>query len=181
MNRRYSIDVGSLALLAILVGCATSTVVPASLEAQLDKTLTFSQIRDSPDSYRGHLLVLGGEVLSAKRLKEGTRIEVLEIPLDRSLQPETDRTLSRGRFFAIQKDFLDPATLPPGTRVTVVGEASGSVTDKLDETEYTYPVVLIRSLKVWAKTEPYSHVPYYYYPPSYYWRPYYFSYGQLRR
>lgn len=168
-------------LVAILAGCASSTVVPASLEAQLDKTLTFPQLRDSPDSYRGRLLVLGGEVLSAKRLKEGTRIEVLEIPLDRSLQPGTDRTLSQGRFFVFQKDFLDPATLPPGTRVTVVGEVTGAVTDKLDETDYTYPMLLIRSLKVWARTEPFSRIPYYYYPPSYYWRPYYFSYGQIRR
>lgn len=181
MLQRSLIGAGGLALVAILAGCASGTVVPASLEAQLDKTLSFPQLRDSPDSYRGHLLVLGGEVLSAKRLKEGTRIEVLEIPLDRSLQPATDRMLSQGRFFAFQKDFLDPATLPPGTRVTLVGEVTGAVTDKLDETDYTYPMVQIKWLKVWARTEPFSHVPYYYYPPSYYWRPYYFSHGQIRR
>ena len=76
----------------LLAGCASGNFVPASLQAQIDKTLTFPQLRESPDSYRGHLLVLGGEVLSAKRLKDGTRIEVLEIPLDRSFQPDPDRT-----------------------------------------------------------------------------------------
>jgi len=166
---------------AILAGCASGSVVPASLQAQLDKSLTFPQLRETPDSYRGHVLVLGGEVLSAKRLKEGTRIEVLEIPLDGSLQPGLDRTASRGRFFAVQKEFLDPATIPPGTRLTLVGEVTGSVTDKLDETDYTYPTLEIKSLKVWPRVESFSHIPYYYYPPSYYWRPYYYTFGRIRR
>ena len=172
---------GGFALAALLAGCASGNVVPPALQAQLDKTLTFPQLREAPDSYRGHLLVLGGEVLSAKRLKEGTRIEVLEIPLDRSLQPEMDRTTSRGRFFAVQKEFLDPATIPPGTRLTIVGEVTGSVADKLDETDYTYPMVEIKSLKVWPSGETFSRIPYYYYPPSYYWRPYYHTFGRIRR
>jgi outer membrane lipoprotein len=114
-------------------------------------------------------------------LKDGTRIEVLEIPLDRSLQPEMDRTASRGRFIAVQKEFLDPATIPPGTRLTLVGEVTGSVADKLDETDYTYPMVEIKSLKVWPRGDTLSRLPNYYYPPSYYWRPYYYSFGRIRR
>jgi len=181
MNRPFSIRFAALTLAATLAGCASGNVVPAALQAQLDKSLTFPQLRESPDSFRGHLLVLGGEVLSAKRLKEGTRIEVLEIPLDRSLQPEMDRTMSRGRFIAVQKEFLDPATIPPGTRLTIVGEVTGSVADKLDETDYTYPMVEIKSLKVWPHGETFSRIPYYYYPPSYYWRPYYHTFGRIRR
>ena len=172
---------GGLALAMLLAGCASGTVVPASLQARLDKTLTFPQLRESPDSYRGHLTVLGGEILSAKRLKEGTRIEVLEIPLDGLLQPGLDRTASQGRFIAVQKEFLDPATIPPGTRVTLVGEVTGAVADKLDETDYTYPMLEIKSLKVWPRVESFSRIPYYYYPPSYYWRPYYYSFGRIRR
>ena len=180
MNRPLPIRFAVLPLAAILAGCASGSVVPASLQAQLDKSLTFPQLRELPESYRGRLLVLGGEVLSAKRLKEGTRIEVLEIPLESSLQPGLDRTASRGRFIALQKEFLDPATIPPGTRVTIVGEVTGSVADKLDETDYTYPTVDVKSLKVWPQSESFSHVPYYYYPPSYYWRPYYY-FGRIRR
>lgn len=180
MIRSRPIQLLGLLGAAILAGCASGSVVPASLQAQIDKSLTFDQLRETPDSYRGRLLVLGGEVLSAKRLKEGTRIEVLEIPLNGSLQPGLDRTTSRGRFLALQKEFLDPATIPPGTRLTIVGEVTGSVADKLDETDYTYPMVEVRSLKVW-RVEAYSHIPYYYYPPSYYWRPYYYTFGRIRR
>lgn len=171
-NRPSGFSIAAVAVL--LAGCASSGVVPDALQSQLDQALTFPQIREQPESYQGHLVVLGGEVLSAKRLKDATRIEVLEIPLDGSLQPGLDRTASRGRFVALQQEFLDPATIPPGTRLTIVGEITGAVTDKLDEMDYTYPTLGIKSLKVWPRPESFSHIPYYYYPPSYYWRPYYF-------
>jgi len=181
MIRHARIGAGSVVLIAILAGCATDNVIPASLEAYLDTTLTFPQLRDTPEAYRGRLVVLGGEVLAARRLQDSTRLEVLQLPLDRSLRPESDRMASLGRFFAVQKEFLDPATVPPGTRLTVVGEVSGAITDKIDDIDYTFLVVEIKSLKVWPRTEPFSHIPYYYYSPSYYWRPYYFSFGRHRR
>ncbi len=171
----------ALTLTLLLAGCVGGQIVPPALESQLDKTLTFPQLREASDAYRGHLLVLGGEVLSAKRLKEGTRIEVLQIPLESSLQPGLDRTASEGRFIAVQKEFLDPATIPPGTRLTVVGEVTGAVTDKLDETDYTFPLLEVKALKVWPRGESYTRIPYYYYPPSYYWRPYYGTFGRIRR
>src|SRR5207247_8006566 len=107
------------------------------------------QRKDAPDSDRGRLIVLGGAVLAAKRLKDGTRIEVLQLPLDDSQRPESDRTVSEGRFVALQKGFLDPATLPEGTRVTLVGEVTGAMTLPLAETEYAYPTLETKTLKVW--------------------------------
>jgi outer membrane lipoprotein len=170
----------ALSLIAALVapgaaasGCA-STVVPESLQKQVDERLTFAQLKESPDSYRGHLVVLGGEVISAKRSKDGTQIEILQLPLSYQ-EPEWDRTSSQGRFIAIQKEFLDPATIPAGTRVTVVGEVTGAVTRPLDETEYVFPTLEVKSLKVWpdrmsyAQPRPYAG-PYYWGGP--YWGPY---------
>lgn len=159
-----------LVLSGLLAGCAAS-VVPASLQMQVDRTLAFAQLKESPDSHRGRLVLVGGEVLSAKRLKEGTRIEVLQIPLEDSQAPGRDRTVSEGRFLAIQKEFLDPATLPPGTRVTIVGEVTGATTLPLDETDYTYPTLDIKHVKVWPQTDSRASVPGYYSAP--YWRPAY--------
>jgi outer membrane lipoprotein len=136
-------------LVAWLAGCAANDVIPAPLEHSIDRSVAFPDLRSSPDSYRGRLVVLGGEVLSAKQLKSGTRIEVLQIPLSSAQEPGVDRTTSEGRLLAIQRDFLDPATIPPGTRVTIVGEVTGATTLPLDETEYTYPTLEIRHLKVW--------------------------------
>lgn len=156
----------------LLPGCAASTVVPPQLQEQVDRQLTFSQLKESPESYRGRLVVLGGEVLSAKRLKNGTRIEILQLPLGNSLAPGTDRTASEGRFLAVQRDFLDPATIPPGTPVTVTGEVTGSTVLPLDETEYTYPTLEIKHLKVWPKTDGTLSRPGPYYGSPYYWGPY---------
>ncbi|HJR77634.1 MAG TPA: Slp family lipoprotein [Nitrospiraceae bacterium] len=173
---RYS-KPGWLLLALALSGCATTSEGP--LES--NPTISFAQIKNSPDSFKGQTVVLGGEVLAAKRLKDGTRIEVLQLPLSSSQVPVADLTQSQGRFLAIQKEFLDPATIPHGTRVTVTGELAGSQTMPLDETEYTYPVVEVRDLKVWpqmAEAPIYPVRPYPYYYPYWgpmwgpYWRPY---------
>ena len=153
----------------VVSGCATRSydVVPDALESQVDQTVAFSQLKESPDTYRGRLVVLGGEVLSAKRLKEGTRIEVLQLPLEGSHDPVHERTASEGRFLALQKEFLDPAKLPSGTRVTITGEVIGSTTLPLDETRYTYPTLEIKNLTVWPRMERYRARPYYPYSGPY--------------
>ena len=56
-----------LAMLVLLAGCSSTSIIPEPLEPQIDKSVTFSQLLESPDSYRGKVLVLGGEVLKAKR------------------------------------------------------------------------------------------------------------------
>ena len=144
-----------------LSSCASYNVVPKELQSQLDGTVEFTQLHAAPDHYRGRIVVFGGEVLSTKRLKDETRIEVLQLPLDRYQAPDHDRTSSQGRFLAFEKEFLDPATLPPGTRVTVVGEITGAVTQPLDETNYTFPTIEIKKLTVWPKNDRAYARPYY--------------------
>lgn len=135
--------------MAVMVaGCATS-VIPETLEPQIDNAVTFNQIVESPDSYRGKVVVLGGEILKAKALKGGTQLEVLQLPLDSDQEPVTDRMESRGRFLAVQKEFLDPATIAEGTRVTVVGEVTGSTVDKMDEADYRFPTLDVKHLHRW--------------------------------
>jgi outer membrane lipoprotein len=143
--------IGCAVLIGSLAGCATDRTIPSSLAKQVDHSVTFPDLQASPDSYKGRLIVLGGEVLSAKRLKNGTQLEVLQLPLDGENMPVHDRTASQGRFLALQSPFLDPATVKPGTRVTIVGDVTGAATGPLDEIEYTYPTVEIKHLKVWER------------------------------
>lgn len=167
---------GSLGFLLLLIvgGCASSEDPANLLEPP---QLSFTQIKADPDLYRGQPVTLGGEVLSARRLKDGTRIEILQLPLNSSLQPSLDRTRSQGRFVAVQREFLDPATIPPGTFVTVTGELGGTVTLPLDETEYTYPLVEVRSLRIWTHQETAPQLrPYPFMGPGPYWSPYWTPY-----
>jgi outer membrane lipoprotein len=118
-------------------------------------------------------------------------VEVLELPADPGEPPTTNRTRSEGRFLAV-KEGMDPATMEPGHPVTVIGQVKGKAVKRLDETDYTYPVLEIEHLVDWEKVRPryagygaspypYGYAsPYYgglfgYYP--YWYGPYYGPYG----
>jgi outer membrane lipoprotein len=163
-----------LVLFVTLAGCASTQ------EEKDAQAFTFLQVKAAPDSFKGQSVVFGGKVLTARRQKDSTRIEILQLPLDRSLRPGYDLTQSQGRFIAVQREFLDPATLPPGTKITVTGEVSDSITLPLDETDYTYPVIDIKRVRVWAGSEdvaprirPYMGAGPYWGP---YWSPYWWPY-----
>jgi len=153
----------------LLLGCSATyqSIVPPDLAPKVVATITFSQIQKSPTSHQGAMIMVGGQVLVAKRLKEHTRITILQLPLQENQRPTTDLTQSQGRFIALQSKFLDPATIPAGTRVTLVGEVSGVATEPLDEIEYDYPLLTIKFLKVWKQpiSPPYGvpgyGIPYY--------------------
>ena len=70
-----------MTFLVMLVGCASTQ------ETEDKQALTFLQVKEAPGSYQGQSAVFGGKVLTARRQKEGTRIEILQLPLDRSTRP----------------------------------------------------------------------------------------------
>ena len=168
--------IGILCIAAAMAACASSGNLYES-EQGGPQTPPFSQIKAAPDSFRGQSLVLGGQVLTARRMKDGTRIEVLQLPLNDSQQPTLDLMKSQGRFVAVQREFLDPATIPQGTFLTVTGEVTGSITLPLDETNYTYPVIEIKNFRTWIPSQDSTlsrNRPYPYYSPfmSPFWGPY---------
>jgi outer membrane lipoprotein len=169
-----------LFLIVLCVGCATpyKNSLPPDLAERIDPLLIFPRIKEDPDSFKGKLVILGGQVLAAKRLQDSTQLTILQLPLINEREPTTEITQSQGRYIAEQKQFLDPATVPPGSRITLTGELSGSVQQSLDETLYTYPTLLIKHFKVWPAYPPdydrYGpYPPPLFYPYAYpYWGPY---------
>lgn len=153
----------------LMAGCTTVQVVPEDLEGQLNQDISFAQLLEAPLEHKGKIFVIGGKVLSAKRLENATQIEVLQLPLNTNMKPGESLQNSQGRFIAIEEDFLDPATLPPGTWVTVVGEVSDMMTLPLDETTYDFPTLVIKRLTVWRDVSTYypAYRPYPYIYP--YW------------
>ncbi|MCE9536034.1 MAG: Slp family lipoprotein [Nitrospirae bacterium] len=160
----------------LLTGCAGVSVVPPDLKDKVDEQVSFLQVKASPLSYKGRLIVAGGMVLTAKPLKQdGTRIEILELPLDGDYEPTGRLTDSQGRFLAFHKEFLDPATIPMGTRMTVVGEVTGSVSLPVDEVDYVYLTLDIKAVTVWPPKVPVWWGRIYPYFGAYwgpYWGPY---------
>ena len=186
ITRRLGPSLGLSCALLFLAGCISSELVTQEMEAQISRDISFESIQKEPQKFKGLVVVLGGKVLSARRLKDSTQIEVLQLPLDRADGPILTLPGSKGRFLAYQEAFLDPATIPAGTIVSMIAEITGSKTQPLDEVEYTYPAVKIRTLKVWGeerylRPSPWPHYPYafrYPYHPYYpfypqWWDPWY--------
>lgn len=129
-------------------------VLPADVRQQIDSTIAFADLEAAPSTYAGRTVMFSGIVLKSKRAKDRTEIEVLQLPAAPGGLPSDDRSRSEGRFLAVETAFLDPATIESGTPVTVVGEVKGAVTQSLDESEYTYPVIAITRLIDWNKSMP---------------------------
>lgn len=155
--------------------------VPLELEKQIDTSVAFADLQAAPGNYVGRVIMVGGIVIKAKRTKDQTEIEVLQLPTEGGGPSTAERIRSEGRFLAVREEFLDPATVPSGTPITVIGVVSGSTTRPLDESEYTYPVLDIKHLIDWSAAASQhpggSAAAFYgpYYSPFGYWgRPYWY-------
>jgi outer membrane lipoprotein len=124
--------------------------VPPELEKQIDASVNFVELQAAPANYVGRVVMVGGIVVRAKRTKDHTEIEVLQLPTVGGEPSTTERLRSEGRFLAVREAFLDPASVPPSTPITVIGVVSGSTTRPLDETDYTYPILEIKHLVDWT-------------------------------
>ena len=141
---------------ATIPACSRYEVIPDQLEKRVNKNVFYDDILSAPNAYQGQLVVLGGKVLSTTRVKDRTRIEVLQLPLTNEYVPRTDQEVrSQGRFYAYDsgKEILDPTTLPEGTPITLVGEVSGLQTAQVDDAEQRIPAVHIKDLTTWEVSE----------------------------
>lgn len=136
-------------LLFVMIGCSSAPVVPEQFRSQIDSSISFRDLQGSPQSYRGRTVLLGGEILAAKRTQEGTEFEILQLPVTTDDPPAERRSESQGRFLALDHGAMDPASFPAGTRVTLVGEVKGDEVRRLDESEYRYLTVDVKHLYVW--------------------------------
>ena len=86
--------------------------ISKDLRAMARTDITVKDVLKNPDAYKGSMLIWGGRVIKAVNRQEGTKITVLEIPLDSDGSPGFLET-SHGQFIIKTTDFLD---LQPGKR-----------------------------------------------------------------
>lgn len=144
--------------------------VPLGLEQEIDTTVSFADLKRAPSEYVGRTVMVGGTVIRAKRTEAETEVEVLQLPTEKDGPLSDDRLRSEGRFLAVRTAFLDPASLPQGTPITVIGTVKGEITRTLDESDYTYPILEVKHIIDWnsiASQRRRDRSPYYgaYYPP----------------
>ena len=162
----------------LMLGCASP--ISKQLRQEVTEDVTFPMVLKNPSAYEGDIVLWGGFIIKTVNLEEGVEIFVLETPLDHWEEPEPQQ-YSRGRFIAKTAKFLDPEVYAKGRKITLAGKIVGGATHPLGQTQYLYPVVMVKQLHLWKKA-PAS--PYYYpwygpyswygpYPYGPYYGPYY--------
>ena len=158
-----------IAVLA-LASCAES--ISDKFMKQVDKNVTFEQLIKNPDQYVGHSVLLGGVIVETTNKNDGTLLEVYQTELDSSGEPQ-NIDVSKGRFLAWDKDFLDSQIYRSGRRITIVGTVKGVELRKIGEVDYHYPYLVIKDIFLWRNVRIRVYPRYYwdYYGPTW-WYPY---------
>lgn len=151
--------------------------VPVELEKEIDTSVRFADLKQAPNEFIGRTVMIGGTVIRAKRTEVRTEVEVLQLPTEKDGPATDERLRSEGRFLAVRDAFLDPASLPEGTPVTVIGTVKGETARPLDESTYTYPLLEIKHIIDWssiAAARRRDRTPdYRFYAPPYGWGGFY--------
>ena len=160
--------------LALTAGCADRGLF-SDTQSQEAIRVEFEDLRQSPQTYLGRRIILGGVIVKTTNTAEGTLIEIYQTRLDSSDTPvEVD--ISQGRFLGLYEGFLDSKIYRPDRKITVLGLAQGEKILKLDEIDYRYPFLKIIELSLFQEESPLPRYPYYwdYYPwdPWYRYHPY---------
>jgi outer membrane lipoprotein len=157
----------------VLSGCAH--VISDEGLRLVDRSISFRTVRENPTHYIGKYIVAGGTIAAVRNSKEGAELEVVQLNLDRTGMPE-DNIRSDGRFIAISPDFLDSMIYSNGKMVTILGEISGQKTKKLEERDYSYPVLTIKEIHLWRSFDQERGYPYPIPAPYGFYDPYYYNY-----
>lgn len=168
--RRHTLLLLTLASIVGATGCAYP--VSKKYRDKVRERVSFTDVREEPEQYKGETVIWGGVILKARNTEDGSELEVLQTPLNFLYEPGDPRE-SKGRFIAKTPKFLDPEVYDKSKVITVAGTVVGKKAKKLDEAQYTYPVVEIEESYLWERRQDYRHYPRmhlgYYYGHPYYW------------
>lgn len=156
-------------LLLLITGCAP--VISKQVREQVRSDITFRDVLNDPERYKGQMIIASGIIVEAKNTDEGTLLQVLQRPAGfRGRPKDVDET--EGRFLALVSCYLDVYVYAKGREVTIAGEVQGKRILPLDKTEYTYPIIHVREIYLWPVIEKryYAPYPYYYYDDYWWWR-----------
>lgn len=171
--------IGVMIIALALTGCAES--ISDKFIKQVDKNITFEELNKNPDQYVGNSIMLGGVIVATENKNKGTLLEIYETKLDSSGEPENVDN-SKGRFLAMDKNFLDSQIYRSGRKVTIVGVVKGVEVRKIGEVDYRYPYLDIKDIYLWKNVRVYVYPRYYWnhygpwWDPWYGYYPYYYPY-----
>jgi outer membrane lipoprotein len=146
-----------------LQGC---TVISPKMMADALTDVSFTELSQNADTYRGQTVILGGHVIEVRNEARQTIIVVLQTPLGSGQEPlPPDR--SEGRFMLQHDGFLDPEVFAKGRTLTAAGEVTGVIREMIDHEPYDYILLASREIHLWERAEDLYRYPYPYRSPLY--------------
>ena len=120
------------------VGCTHP--ISKNLRASLDSSVSVSGLFESPDSYIGKRVMMGGNIVQTHNSPEQSDIEVVQKSIDSYGNLSAgDTTL--GRFIFRRKGYLEPEIYTKGRDVIGAGVIVGSQSGKIGDRNYLFPVI----------------------------------------
>lgn len=135
-----------LLLTAHLAGCAST---PAFDTTDIDRSLTPASVIHDLELSLDKVALWGGTILDTKNLKDSTQIEMLSYPLDSSFKPRLEEK-PMGRFIIRHQGYLEPRVYSQGKLLTVAGKVGQKMSGKVGESDYIYPLIQARQLRLWT-------------------------------
>lgn len=149
---------------------ASCTSVPTQLQGEF---ADISPARVQPDVF-GSSVRWGGVLIDTRNEENKTCFEVLSRELDRYMRPVSGDDTTAGRFIACTQGFHDPEIYSKGREVTITGQIEGVEDRKIEEFDYSYPVLAMNDLVLWQKRKTVMMYDNFYNP---YFYPYYWGGG----
>lgn len=136
-------------LISCLFGCTSFS--QDSLR-RVDTSVHFNQLVATPDTFVGRTVMLGGVIAANLTTPEGSALEIVQYDLADDHVP-TPLSVSQGRFFATSPVYAETAQYRPGDLVSVIGELKGKRTFMREGVEQVCPILAIREIKAWNRSE----------------------------
>lgn len=118
------------------------------VRAEADPTLTLSKVLKNPKAYFGSIVIWGGVISKISSGTQGSRLLVIQAPLDSQGHPQTRFAL--GEFIARTYGPLDPQVYKRGLAITLAGEIEAVGEKNLGFMEYRRPVLRIIEVHPWG-------------------------------
>ena len=129
--------------------CGCLPPISKAVMGTVEKDQTFSVVIENPKAYIGSIVLWGGSIEKTLYGAEGTRLIVIQNPLDSKEYPRTE--ITEGEFIIYTPQRLDREIYRKGTKITVAGKIDGVEEEELRGMRYSRPRVRMIEIHPWGQ------------------------------